>query len=184
MGEPWKLCKPKLEDDIVNRIVKGHWAPERVHSFRDIYKVVNFDRFKANLGNLRVKLSTELDRAVQDDEAYQHDEFLALCRPRKSLSTSHKPRWDGSAAQRLLKEDMDEATNANLKPLALRGTRTEYECFDKETFRKHVNQEKSSRKQSPYWSKKREDKNKKEKKEISAKKNDECEAFLRSQYEE
>ena len=71
MGGPWKPCKPKLEDDIVNRIVKDHWAPERVHSFRDIYKVVNFDRFKANLANLCKKLSKELDRAIQDEEAFQ-----------------------------------------------------------------------------------------------------------------
>ena len=145
---------------------------------------MNFDRFKANLGNLCAKLSTELDRAVQDDEALQHDQFLALCRPHNSSSASRKgPRWDGSAAQRLLKEDMDEAANANLKPLALRAKRAEHECFGKEMFRKHVHQEKSSRKQSPHWSKKKEDKNK-NKEEISAKKNDECEAFLRSQCEE
>jgi hypothetical protein len=186
MGEPWKFCKPKLEDDIVNGFVKDHWAPERVHSFRDIYSVVNFDRFKANLGNLREKLSTELDRAVQDDEAFHQDEFLALCRLGNSSSTSRKPRWDGSAAQRLLKEDMDDAANANMKPAALRAKRNEYECFDKKTFLKHVHQEKSSRKASPYWSKRREDKNKnkKNRKEISAKKNDECDAFLQSLQEE
>jgi hypothetical protein len=42
MGEPWKLCKPKLEDDIINRIIPDEWDPERVLSFRDIYAAVNF----------------------------------------------------------------------------------------------------------------------------------------------
>jgi CDGSH-type Zn-finger protein len=159
-------------------------GPLKGFTLTSLFIVVNFDRFKANLANLRLKLSTELDRAVQDDEAFQQDEFLALCRPGNSYSTSQKPRWDGSAAQRLLKADMDVAANANMKPLALRAKRNEYKCFNKKTFLKHVHQEKSSRKASPYWSKKREDKNKKNRKEISAKKNDECDAFLQSLQEE
>jgi hypothetical protein len=179
MGEPWKLCKPKLEDDIINQIIPDEWDPERVHSFRDIYAAVNFGRFKANLANLRQKMATELDRAIQDDEAFQHDEDHAA----SFLAASHKPRWDGSAAQRLLKKDMlDEATNANLKPATLQATRPEYACFDPKVFRKHVHQEKRSRLESPYWSKKKEDKNKKNKKADSAKKDDECEAFLQSLY--
>jgi hypothetical protein len=182
MGEPWKLCKPKLEEDIIHGIIPDDWDPATVHSFRDIYSIVNFDRFKANLANLRQKAATELDRGVRDDEAYQHDHAPSLLVdvPRAGANS----RWDGSAAQRLLKEDMNEATNANLKPATLQGTRPEYACFDPKVFRKHVHQEKRSRLESPYWSKKKDDKNKKKKKEDSAKKHDECEAFLQSQYQE
>jgi hypothetical protein len=104
MGEPWKLCKPKPEEDIVQGIIPGHWDPETVHSFRGIYSIVNFDRFKANLANLCQKAATELDRGIRDDEAFLHDHAASLL----NSSTSCKPRWDGSTAQRLLKEDMDE----------------------------------------------------------------------------
>jgi hypothetical protein len=182
MGEPWKRCKPKLQDDIVNGIVPDDWDPEKVHSFRDIYVAVNFARFKANLANLRQKMATELDRAIQDDEAFQHDEDHA----ESFLAASRKPKWDGSAAQRLLKEDMDAAANANLKPAALQATRPEYAFVEPKVFRKHVHQEQRSRKESPYWSKKKEDKDtnkKKQKKNDSATKDDECEAFLQSLYQ-
>jgi hypothetical protein len=124
-------------------------------------------------------MATELDRAIQDDEAFQHDEDHAAY----FLVASHKLRWDESAAQRLLKKDMlDEATNANLKPATLQATHPEYACFEPKVFRKYDHQEKRSRLESPYWSKKKEDKNKKNKKGDSAKKDDECKAFLRSLY--
>jgi hypothetical protein len=78
MGEPWKLCKANLESDIVNGIVQDDWTPEKVHSSRDICQAVKFDRFKANLANLRQKMAAELDRAIQDDHAREHDEFLDI----------------------------------------------------------------------------------------------------------
>jgi hypothetical protein len=146
-----------------------------VHYFRPVCAIVNFDPFKANLANLRQKLARESDRGIQDDEAFQHDEGHAA----SFLPASHKPRWDGSAAQRLLKEDMDEPANANLKPATLRATRPEHACFEPLVFRKHVHQEKR-----PHWSKKKDDKDKDKKEEDSAKKDDECEAFLRSLHQE
>jgi hypothetical protein len=41
MGEPWKLCKPKLEEVIVQGIIPGDWDPATVHSFRGIYSIIN-----------------------------------------------------------------------------------------------------------------------------------------------
>ena len=56
-------------------------------------------------------------------------------------------RWDGSAAQRLLKEDFDDNKHlAYAKPSDFRETRPEYKLFTKVEFRKHVDQEKQSRK--------------------------------------
>ena len=150
-----------------------------------------FSPLQANLSNLREKMATELDWAIQDDHAYEHDEILALRRRHDSSSAaSGKPnKWDGSAAQRLLKEDLNQPTKANLKPSALRATNPEYARFDGKVFRAHVNQWKRSRLESPHWSKKREDKqdkkkDKKTKKEDSAKKEDECEAYLQSLHQE
>jgi hypothetical protein len=196
MGKPWKLCKRQLEDDIVHQLIPDEWEPERVHSFRAIYMVVDTIRFKANLATLRNKCAKELNRAILDDHAFQHDASLVVAVARggvddSSTSQEHRSnktlRWEGSAAKRLLKQDMDDQQLMDMKPATLQATRAAYGAFDPLVFRKHVHQEKRSRKESPYWAKRKEKKDKKKnknKKEDSVKKHDECEAFLRSQYQE
>jgi hypothetical protein len=154
----WKLCKPKLEDDIINQIIPDEWDPERVH-FQGYYAAVNFGRFKANLANLRQKMATELDRAIQDDEAFQHDEDQAA----SFLAASHKPRWIIGSPEAPQERHgrgykcQFETGNSPGNPSRI------CFCFDPKVFRKHVHQEKRSRLESPYWSKKKEDKNKKNK---------------------
>jgi hypothetical protein len=165
-----------LEDDIVHQLIPDEWEPERVHSFRAIYTVVDLIRFRANLANLRKKLAAELNRAVEDDNALHHDESLVHV-----TSHSAELRWDGSAAQRFLKEDIDQ--QQGMAPATLQASRSAYAGFDAKVFRKHVHQEKRSRLEAPYWAKKKEQKKKKKTKAdkaASAKKDDECEAFLRN----
>ena len=61
------------------------------------------------------------------------------------------PHWDGSAAQGLLKVDVDEGRHINMRPQELRKTRVEYASFPVDVFRKHIHQEVRSRKDKAYW---------------------------------
>lgn len=78
------------------------------------------------------------------------------------------PRWHGSAAQKLLKEDVSNKLQEAMKPRELRLTRPEYQEFPLKVFRDHVQQEIRERKERPYWmaraaKKKKEKANKKKK---------------------
>lgn len=62
-----------------------------------------------------------------------------------------KPKWNGSAAQRLLKVDIDDGKHDQLKPKELYATRIEYRVFLLDDFRKRLYEETSSRLQKSYW---------------------------------
>jgi hypothetical protein len=148
----WKLCKPKLEDDIIK---SSRMSDPESLTFQGVLCRRKLGRFKANLANLRQKMAT-LDRAIQDDEAFQHDEDHAL------LAASHKPRWIIGSPE-APQERHGRGYKCQFEPATLQATRPEYACFDPKVFRKHVHQEKRSL-GKPILVKKKEDKNKKNKK--------------------
>ena len=57
------------------------------------------------------------------------------------------PRWDGSTAQKLLKEGQHKLQ----KPLELRKTQQLYKQFPPKVFRDHIYQEERSLKMAAYW---------------------------------
>jgi len=63
-----------------------------------------------------------------------------------------RPRWDGSAAQQLLRDDMAAGALEELGgPTALRNTRPEYMRFSLKVFTDHINQEKTRKLQKSFW---------------------------------
>ena len=76
--------------------------------------------------------------------------IAAFLRAAAAASTG-KARWSGSAAERLLKLDIDANKHLELKPKLLHASRVEYQHFELKEFRKHVYQETSSRLQKSYW---------------------------------
>ena len=61
------------------------------------------------------------------------------------------PRWHGSTAQKLLKDDVKEGQHKLQKPLELRKTQQLYEQFPPKVFRDHIYQEEHSLKMAAYW---------------------------------
>ena len=55
-----------------------------------------------------------------------------------------EPCWEGSDAQNLLKQDVDNGLHLQLKPKQLRETRSEYKLFGVRKFQKHIDQELTS----------------------------------------
>jgi hypothetical protein len=104
--------------------------------------------FATNLRNLRKSLQSLQDRADEDQEAVLHD--LAAF-PRSPVHPRGHPRFDGSAAQRLLKQLVDNGEDEGLLPKEIWLTRLEYQEFPLKVFRDHVSQERRRRYAKSFW---------------------------------
>lgn len=144
--EAWGLSKSKaiLRTGLLNGTIKPHMKPKEVFNMNpQEHGKWNYNNWANNLRNLRNSIKRDRGRMQKDVLAYGHD--LAIVNEyRKSLSNP-KPRWRGSSAERLLKQDIDEGKHLSMKPRFLHQTRSEYRIFDLMVFRKHIYQEVDSR---------------------------------------
>jgi len=102
-----------------------------------------YTQFRDRLNDYRKSIRGKKVRASFDEEALLHDRSLF---PKQSTTSSGKPRWEGSEAERLLKLDVEEGKHNNRRPEGLYFTKLEYTEFDLEVFRRHIYQEVETRK--------------------------------------
>jgi hypothetical protein len=147
---PWKdsRAKKKLTKDILSGKVPPEWKPKQVFAMRpDLYK--DYEKnFGSNLRRLQKCLKDQQDRADEDDAAVRHD--LGLYPRSAAAAANGYPRWDGSAAQHLLRQDMKDGRHV-LKAKALRETREEYMEFPLKVLNDHIHQEKRALLGKSYW---------------------------------
>jgi len=102
---------------------------------------------------LSASLFSSLVRSFQSSSSCSPQR--SLCTPQSSQRcikiTTGKARWTGSAAEKLLKLDVNAEKHRELKPKDLYASRVEYQHFSLDEFRKHIHQEASSRLQKSYW---------------------------------
>jgi len=117
--------------------------------------------FSSRLRALRKQLTERHDLAAADSAALAHDRQI---HPKKTHNYRGEPRWEGSEAERLLREDMDEGKHETMKPMKLYQSRPEYKqhCFTVDVFRGHIHQEVRHRKFMNYLEYKQEKDKKKE----------------------
>ena len=127
-------------------------SPKDVYGMREEYQQYPYINFRTNLNNLRKSIQKLQGHADEDSAALAHDLEV---RPRLTKTPRGYPVWDGSAAERFLKLDIDRGEHEKMNPRMLRGTRKEYEEFPLEVFRDHIYQEVLSRTASLYWSTKK-----------------------------
>ena len=101
------------------------------------------DRFTGRLRTIRDDFQKKKGRAEADKEA--HENFRQI-HPVKELDHRGLPRWEGSRAQELLREDMDDEAHNEHYPRDLRNTREECAVCPLEIFRDHICQEQRLRK--------------------------------------
>jgi hypothetical protein len=145
----WRFseAKKQLYDDIVNKVVEG-MHPAQIHTMRPIYTQYKLARFVPNCTNLREQIALFQTNAEQDSAALARDIQL---HPRPTLAHGGYPRWDGSEAERFLKEDIDNGLHSQMPAQDLRETRAAYMLFPKKVFSDHINQECRGRRERPYW---------------------------------
>ena len=103
-----------------------------------------FDKIRhdARLKTLRNQVRTFKKWATHDDKALQADRQT---HPFKK-DIRGNPRWEGSEAQALLKEDVKNKVHENMTPQELRLSREACQHFTVSKFRKHLDQAKQDEK--------------------------------------
>jgi hypothetical protein len=142
---PWDIAKPLLEADYLEGRATDDMFPRDVVKLRWEYSEVNVKNFRSNWLALKKRISTHKARAEEDELMYLHDMTIyTLAKDRDEL-------WHGSAAERLLKKDMEQKRHERLHPSLFYLARPEYQQFEYQIFRKHIHQELRSSIETPYW---------------------------------
>jgi hypothetical protein len=93
--------------------------------------------FKRRLATLRTQVRASLDRAAEDQLAFDvHRRNF----PYQPFDAQGHRNWHGSRAEELLEEDLAEGLYPDMKPSELYATRAEYQEFTLDVFRGHIHQ--------------------------------------------
>jgi hypothetical protein len=132
------LGKKSLRTDIILGKVTANCNPKDVYDMHNSYKGFPFDNFKKNLQSLIEAVAKDIARMQHDCEAYGHDLGVVKALRSDEEAGSRPLSWHLSDARKLLKVDMVEGKHKQLKPKALWLSRTEYQVFALEPFRKAI----------------------------------------------
>ncbi len=148
-------AKSKTKAILESMIIKGEipeedWPPASVYELKDEFKKTHYKRqFVSGLRRLRKEIKMRKVRVNFDRQAIDHDRRLY---PAAAITQQGFPRWPGSEAQRLMKQDVDNEVYWNITPKQLYDSRPEYyRDFELTQIREHLYQEVRSRKTSSYW---------------------------------
>lgn len=140
----WDKCKDYLTKEILDGNIPSTMKPKDVYALHPQFKAHKYERFRDNLRSLRNRLEVWGARSAEDQQQLEQD---LLSHPINTVG-----RWEGSAAQRLLKEDHDN--NRITEQITLEQlwrSRPEYQLFEKRKFGNHVRAVKRSSRTKPYW---------------------------------
>jgi hypothetical protein len=117
---------------------------EEAYDRREEYKVTTKRLFKGRLDRLRADIRKKQAFAASDSAALANDRLL---HPVPTHNHRGEPRWEGSEAQRLLRQDIDLGNHLDLMPRDLFMSEPDYyDNYPLEVFRKHIKQEVKLRK--------------------------------------
>jgi hypothetical protein len=123
--------------------------PEDVHKSNPLFEQYPLDRFKDNFKNLLESVLEDETAVKFDEEAIKKDNRLY---PTQPICSHGHPRWDGSTAQRLLKDAIKNGEHTNKKPKELfHSNIAAYGPFGLNVFRGHIYQEDRSNRETSYW---------------------------------
>jgi len=146
--EFWCACGARdeldklLRDETIpiNRVLMG---PKIAYKVSPVFQKVEYVYFRNKLNDMRNKYKERRAWAEEDDFDLQGD---LLLKPRPTYDVNGKPTWNGSEAQKLLRQDLPKylkkkKKNPQYMPRDLQKTRPEYQKFTLKKFRKHIYQE-------------------------------------------
>jgi hypothetical protein len=148
-GKSWKdsLAKRLLENDLKMGIIplsSEEMGPREVYIHRPEFSEFPYTNFQSNLRSLRKTIQEKHNSSEYDAAAILHDRQI---HPKAVVNRNGKQRWEGSDAEFLLRQDIDNKFHLVMEPNALYNTRHEYkDNFSLTVFRKHIDQEVRRRK--------------------------------------
>lgn len=136
----WRKSEAKklLAQDIIDGTIPEDMDWKDVFQWRPEYTLSNYRLFKSRLDGLRNQISAAKKRAKRDEKALSVDRKLY---PACLHDDQGALRWDGSAAQSWLKNDVAENKHKEMKPSELYLERPCYQAFSLDVFRGHIHQE-------------------------------------------
>jgi len=148
------FCESCAKKILLQDIIDGETAgkkPKNIFQMHKEYKLYGpLDNFHCRYYSLKDRTGKDLAKANSDSGALAHDCIIHPVGLETSKGCGY-PRWQGSDAECLLKQDIDAGLHETLKPNAHHQSRPEYKDFPLAVFCDHINQEKRSRKERPYW---------------------------------
>lgn len=148
----WRYCRAKqiLKKAMIDNpdlLDKDKFSIDEVYTMfasQSAFQKHDFDdrkKFYGRLNSLRKNIKEKFLRAECD--------AVAFCtfrekHPKPTHDDHSELIWDGSEAKKSLKNEPTE--NLTMKPMKLWVSKPEYQMFDLDKFRKHIYQEKYSRK--------------------------------------
>ena len=142
---PWETAKPILQKDYQEGRVTDLMKPSNVWNMREEFKAVEYKNFRTNFASMKKRIREHKERSDIDEAGFVHDMSLF------TLAKDSEGFWNGSDAERLLKEDISKNFHEQMKPKFLWVTRPEYQEFGLKTFRGHIHQEVRSQRETNYW---------------------------------
>jgi hypothetical protein len=153
MPTVWEVAKEKLIQEIVAGRLPSTLPPSKVQLLDPDYAKVPKQNFANNLRDLRKRL--------KDHQEWADKDAAALAKDRELHPIEFGGRWPGSSAERCLKDAIEEGKHLRMKPKDLYNDKDEYKDFTLDQFRKHIDQEVRSLRDSLYWLVLKEEKKKK-----------------------
>ena len=152
-----------IEEDYLARVISDDMMPRHVRMLRQEYQDCG-KTFGSNMWRLQKSIRSKRSEAYLDAAAFKHDKDLY------GIAQDDPNYWDGSEAQKLLREDVENELHLAMKPKHLWLSREEYQVFDLDVFRLHIHQETRSKLETNYWIvwKKKKEERAKGRKECSA----------------
>jgi len=119
--------------------------PKEVYTLRpEFADYGGYKNFPSRLRSARKTIIEKNDRASSDLAAFTHDRLLY---PEAPHNYRGEPRWDGSDAERFLKQDIDDGKHDIMTPQELYNSRAVYhQNYPLYVFRGHIYQEVKRRK--------------------------------------
>lgn len=96
------------------------------------------DTFVRRLGSVRDDYIKKVERSKKDQEAYN---LAKQNHPTPKLDSRGRPQWNGSTAQKLLKEMIAEGKHVGKQPETIWKSKEAYRVYSLQTFRDHIYQE-------------------------------------------
>jgi hypothetical protein len=118
-------------------------APKLAFNSRPEFVKLGYANWPERLKRAKEHVSSRSNRAEFDAAAVAHDRTI---HPKPALNYRGEPRWEGSRAEALLKQDIDDKNHERLDAQGLYNSRSDYKDYPLRVFRGHIHQEVKSRK--------------------------------------
>ena len=138
-------ARAQIAQDIIDDYIPKTGPFDSKDIFDTLY--ANDERFKnlpysketydRRINALRNGINNNLQEAYEDHDAVLED---LLKYPPQDKNIRGQLRWEGSAAERLLEQDIIDKLNQGVAPAAFQTTRNEYLLFDLDVFTKQIHQ--------------------------------------------